>query len=101
MEQTPNTQPKQIQVKAKDEDLKGHYSNVLNIAHNRNEFILDFLMIHPPMGQLTARIITNPGHMKRIIRAAMNNIEKYEMAFGTIEESSDPSADKSIGFGGQ
>ena len=32
----------QINVKIGDEELKGSYSNLLRIAHTREEFILDF-----------------------------------------------------------
>jgi len=32
----------QIQIKAKDEDLKGSYSNLMQILHTKEEFILDF-----------------------------------------------------------
>ena len=34
----------QIQIKAKDEDLKGIYSNLMQILHTKEEFILDFLL---------------------------------------------------------
>jgi len=51
---------------------------------------LDFLMVAPPAGTVTARVIVSPGHMKRILRALEDNILKYEMAFGTIQVAEEP-----------
>ncbi len=36
-------QPNQIQIKATDEKLKGEYSNVMQIMHTKEEFVMDFL----------------------------------------------------------
>ena len=33
------------------------------------EFILDFVNLVPPQGMVTARIVTSPGHLKRIVQA--------------------------------
>ena len=43
-------QNNQIQIKASDEKMKGEYSNVLQILHTKEEFVLDFLNIFPPTG---------------------------------------------------
>jgi len=86
----------QIQIKAKDDDLKGVYSNAMQVTHTREEFVLDFLNIFPPHGTLNARIITSPGHLKRIAKALQENIQKYEHAFGQIEEANAPQNE--IGF---
>jgi len=79
-----------INVKIADEELKGRYSNLLRITHSREEFILDFINLVPPQGIVTARIVTSPGHLKRIIRALVANVERYEEAFGAIEEAPEP-----------
>jgi len=86
----------QINIKADDNTLKGVYSNNLVIQHSKEEFILDFLNTFPPQGSLVARIITSPGHMKRIVRALEENLKNYEKNFGKIEEAKAP--DRSIGF---
>ena len=60
----------------------GAYANNMFVTHTREEFIMDFLMVMPPNGTVTARVITSPGHMKRIIAALQENMQKYEQAFG-------------------
>ena len=79
-----------LNVKISDDELKGRYSNLLRITHTSEEFILDFINLAPPQGIVTARIITSPGHLKRIIRALIANMERYEQTFGTIEEAPNP-----------
>jgi len=79
-----------INVKIGDAELKGAYSNLLRITHTREEFILDFINVVPPQGIVSARIVTSPGHLKRIIRALQTNLRRYEEAHGVIEEAPDP-----------
>lgn len=86
----------QIKIKAKDDDLKGNYSNLMQIMHTKEEFMLDFFMVSPPTGVLASRIIMSPGHLKRMINALKDNIEKYEEKFGKIEEAETP--EQKIGF---
>ena len=79
-----------INVKITDDELKGRYSNLLLITHTREEFILDFINLVPPQGIVTARVVTSPGHLKRIVRALSANLERYEKLFGVVEETPDP-----------
>lgn len=78
---------KQIQIKAKDEILTGSYANMMQVSHGREEFILDFVSLFPPNGNLVARILVNPAHAKRILKALQENIERYESQFGKLEEA--------------
>jgi len=86
----------EVQVKADDKILKGRYANIMYIAHTKEEFVLDFLNVLPPQGSLVSRIITSPGHMKRILKALGDNIKQYEDKFGKIEEAEEPR--KNLGF---
>ena len=86
----------QIQIRAKDEDLKGNYSNLMQIMHTKEEFMLDFFMVTPPNGLLTSRIVMSPGHLKRMINALKDNLKKYEDKFGEIKEAEIP--ETKIGF---
>ncbi|PIW76175.1 MAG: DUF3467 domain-containing protein [Candidatus Portnoybacteria bacterium CG_4_8_14_3_um_filter_40_10] len=80
---------KQIQIKAKDEDLKGVYSNLTIISHTKEEFCLDFInTFNPPI--LTGRVLMSPGHAKRMIKALEENVKKYEEQFGKIEVAREP-----------
>ncbi|MBI4054256.1 MAG: DUF3467 domain-containing protein [Candidatus Doudnabacteria bacterium] len=82
-----------IQVKADDETLKGRYANMMQVSHNVEEFAMDFMNVFPPAGILTARIITSPGHFKRITRAMQDNLSRYERSFGEIKVAEEPGRD--------
>ena len=86
----------QINIKFDEQTIKGSYSNNLIIQHTSDEFVLDFLSVMPPQGNLISRIITSPGHMKRIAKAIEENLKLYEKSFGSITESNEP--DRKIGF---
>ena len=89
-----NLEQQKIQIK--DGFQGGEYANAMQVNHNKEEFILSFLNILPPSGRVVGKIITSPGHLKRIIKALEENIKKYESAFGIIEEANSPNDD--IGF---
>ena len=78
-------EPQQIKIKAKDEELKGTYSNLMQVLHTKEEFVLDFFLVSPPEGILASRVIMSPGHLKRMIKALEGNLSKYEEKFGKIE----------------
>jgi len=82
----------QINVKIDDATLKGVYANAMGVTHSKEEFVLDFLNIYPwqKSGIVTSRVVTSPGHMKRIYRALEENVKKYEQQFGKIEEAKGP-----------
>ena len=81
---------RQIRIKAKDEVLGGAYANTMIVAHTKEEFVLDFLAVFPPQGQLTSRVIISPGHIKRIIKALQENMSRYESRYGQIQEATSP-----------
>ena len=90
-------QQQQINIKIEDAVLKGAYANAMAVSHSKEEFVLDFLNIYPwqKAGIVSARVITSPGHMKRIVKALTENLKKYEDKFGKIEEAKAP---EGIGF---
>ena len=89
---------KEIQIKARDEDLKGVYSNLMIVSHTKEEFCLDFInTFNPPT--LTSRVLMSPGHLKRMIRALEENMKKYEEQFGEVEVAKEPEAP--LGFQSQ
>ncbi len=90
------SQEKQLNIKAENKDLKGKYSNMMQVLHTKEEFILDFFFVSPPGGILTSRIIMSPSHFKRMVKALYENVKKYEESFNEIEESKVP--ESSIGF---
>lgn len=91
-------QKQELKIKIREQDLKGVYSNLMQVFHTRDEFVLDFFLASPPQGVLASRVIMSPGHLKRMLRALEENIKKYEQKFGKIEETSPPAPEKEIGF---
>jgi len=87
---------KDLQVKFPDHLQGGAYANNMVVSHTKEEFVMDFLMVAPPAGSVTARVIVSPGHMKRILAALQENVAKYEKAFGDIPLAEAPR--EAIGF---
>jgi hypothetical protein len=75
----------------------GVYSNVMMVTHTKEEFVLDFMMVTPPVGSVTARVITSPSHLKRMISALTENLTKYEAKFGKLTAAKEPPK-PAIGF---
>ncbi len=78
----------QINVELPEEIAEGIYSNLAMIAHSNSEFVIDFIRLMPgvPKAKVKARIIVTPDHAKRLLSALKENIEKYEAAFGKINQ---------------
>ena len=86
-----------MQVEAENSTLKGGYSNNALISHTKEEFVLDFMLIHPPKGLLINRTIMSPAHFKRMVKAMQENLSKYESQFGQIAEAGGVEA-REVGF---
>lgn len=86
-----------MQIDADNATLKGVYANNVVASHTKEEFIMDFMLVHPPKGQLVNRTILSPGHFKRLVKALQDNLKKYEDAFGEIPETRGPDHQE-IGF---
>ncbi len=84
---------KKIRVDLPKELIGGSYSNNMAIAHTREEFIMDFLMIIPPTGTVTSRVIVSPSHIKRIVQILQDSIKGYEKEFGPIQTAEIPMGD--------
>ena len=88
--------PVEVQVTFPEHLKGGVYSNNMVVTHTREEFVLDFLMVSPPAGTVTARVILSPGHARRVAAALAENVRKYEAAFGAIPANEEPQG--RIGF---
>jgi hypothetical protein len=62
----------------------GVYANSMVVQHTAQEFILDFALLSAGNGQVVARVITSPGHMKQIAKAIDENLQKFEEMYGPI-----------------
>jgi hypothetical protein len=62
------------------------------VSHGPEEFIMDWLLQSPNGVHLVSRIIVTPGHMKRIVAALQDNLNKHEETFGNIVIPEPPSS---------
>ncbi len=89
MSEKPSKEVKlEIQV---DEDVaQGVYANLAVVNHSDAEFTLDFIFVQPqaPRAKVRSRVITSPKHLKRLMLALQDNVEKYEQRFGPIDVGS-------------
>ncbi len=93
-----NQNAQQLKVKVEEEMAMGKYANLASISHTHEEFIIDFVFLPPGTNQakVVSRIVTSPGHAKRLQMALSDNILKYEEKHGKIMPSKEP--EKKIGF---
>ena|SRR4030042_4607673 len=84
------SEPQPIQINTSDELSRGRYSNTMLVVHGPEEFIMDWLLQSPNGTHLLSRIIVTPGHMKRIVTALQENLDKYEQNFGRIKTADPP-----------
>lgn len=63
---------------------QGAYATGLVVLHTRDEFMLDFIMGFASPPRIVGRVVATPAHVKRMLRALMENFGRYEHAFGVI-----------------
>lgn len=90
--------PEQTQeIKIADNIPGADYANFMQVINpDKNEFHLNFGTLSGTTGRVVAKIITNPGHFKRMAVLMNDLVVKYETQFGKIEEA--PEFNKEIGF---
>ena len=76
-----------------------HFNNVMGKGwQNRTtptidlkdaQFVIDFIRVMPnmPKAKVKARVILTPQHAKRVMRALIENVQRYEAQHGTISEN--------------
>jgi Protein of unknown function (DUF3467) len=81
-------QPNQINIEISEETAEGCYANLAIITHSHAEFVVDFVNVMPgtPKSKVKSRIILTPQHAKRLMKAMIENIGKYEAANGAIKD---------------
>jgi len=81
-------QPGQLNIEISEEISEGTYANLAIITHSHAEFVVDFVNVMPgtPKSKVKSRIILTPFHAKRLMKALVENINKFEAANGTIED---------------
>ena len=78
----------QFDIELNREVAQGTYSNLSIISHSSSEFIVDFIRIMPgmPKAEVKSRIILTPEHAKRLLLALQDNVRRFEMDYGKIND---------------
>ena len=87
---------KQIKLVLDSENKVEEYANFAVVTHSPAEFVIDFFRILPGISEakVKSRIIMSPVHLKTLVRALQDNINKYEDKFGEIIIKSDGKSPK-------
>lgn len=77
-----------INIELTPEIAEGTYSNLAIINHSNSEFVIDFVNIMPgiPKAKVKSRIVLTPQHAKRLAKALIDNINRFEAEVGEIKE---------------
>ena len=78
----------QINIELKEDIAQGIYSNLAIITHSSSEFVVDFVNVMPntPKSKVKSRIILTPQHAKRLMKALVDNINRFEAVNGDIKD---------------
>tara|TARA_B100000427_G_C15492514_1_gene588325 strand:- start:223 stop:540 length:318 start_codon:yes stop_codon:yes gene_type:complete len=97
-----NDKKPKLNIELPEEAAAGIYSNLAVITHSPTEFITDFIQIMPgvPKAKVRSRVIMTPQHAKRLMKALIENVKRYESQHGTISEISGPETSMPMNFGG-
>lgn len=85
------------EIKIADNIPGAEYANAMQVNHNKDEFQMVFLNLMGGSGRVSSKIISTPGHFKRMVGAMQDNLKKYEKQFGEIKEVGEIEH-KEIGF---
>ncbi len=87
-----NKKQNQLNIELPEEIAEGVYSNLAIISHSHSEFIVDFIRMVPnvPKAKVKSRVILTPQHAKRLMKAMIDNVKKFEAQHGVIDEPDQP-----------
>ena len=83
-----NPNPNELNIELPEEISEGVYSNLAIITHSPSEFVIDFVRMMPgvPKAKVKSRIILTPQHAKRLMKALIDNVQKFEAMHGEIKD---------------
>jgi len=90
----------QLNIELSEEMAEGVYANLAIINHSFAEFVIDFVNVMPnvPKARVKSRVIMTPQHAKRLMRALIDNVKRFESTNGVIKDSDTPQLP--VTFGG-
>ncbi len=78
----------QLNIELTEEMADGTYANLAIITHSFAEFVIDFVNVMPnvPKAKVKSRIVMTPQHAKRLMKALIDNVKRYEAQNGIIKD---------------
>jgi hypothetical protein len=78
----------QLNIELSEEMADGEYANLAVITHSFAEFVIDFVNVMPnvPKAKVKSRIVMTPQHAKRLMRALIDNVKRFETQYGNIKD---------------
>ncbi len=78
----------QLNIELTEDMADGKYANLAIITHSFAEFVIDFVNVMPnvPKAKVKSRIVMTPQHAKRLMRAMVDNVKRFEAQYGAIKE---------------
>ena len=91
----------QLNIELSEEVAEGVYSNLAVITHSQAEFVMDYIQMMPgmPRAKVRSRVVMSPQSAKRLMRALIENVQKYEQSNGIIKDE-DTNPFPPMSFGG-
>ena len=80
----PPSPPQPLPPRVNPATSSGAYATGLVVLHTRDEFMLDFIAGFASPPQVVGRVVATPAHLKRMLKALLDNFGRYEKAFGAI-----------------
>lgn len=93
----------QLNIEIDEVMADGTYANLAVINHSVSEFVVDFINVMPgtPKSKVKSRIILTPQHAKRLAKALVENVGRFEQAHGEIKDYEQPTIPMNFGPAGQ
>lgn len=81
-------QQQQLNIELTEEMADGEYANLAIITHSFAEFVIDFVNVMPnvPKAKVKSRIVMTPQHAKRLMKALIDNVKRFEAQNGVIKD---------------
>lgn len=88
MQQDQQVPEQQLNIELTEEMADGEYANLAIITHSFAEFVIDFVNVMPnvPKARVKSRIVMTPQHAKRLMRALVENVKRFEAQHGQIKD---------------
>lgn len=88
MQDQQQPQEQQLNIELTEEVADGVYANLAVITHSFAEFVIDYVNVMPnmPKAKVKSRIIMTPQHAKRLMKALIDNVKRFESQYGVIKD---------------